>query len=103
MSQVGLDSRADIGAETFRRTTLFRETCNLAFDSFRANKLRFLMTGLGMVVGTASLILVVTIGLTGKQYIITAIQNIGTNLIWAQYKGGGNMNQNTVSGDYLTA
>ena len=40
-----------------------------AFDSFCSNKVRFLLTALGMVIGTASLILVVTIGLTGKQYV----------------------------------
>ena len=32
-----------------------------------------------MVIGTASVILVVTIGLTGKQFILAEIQKIGTN------------------------
>ncbi len=102
MSPASTASPRELGKETSRRTRMFREIINLAFDSFRSNKLRFAMTGLGMVVGTASLILVVTIGLTGKQYILNSIQNIGANLIWARYQGGGNMNQNTVSGDYLT-
>jgi len=39
-------------------------------------------------VGTASVILVVTIGLTGKQYILRQIQSIGANMIYADYKGG---------------
>ena len=32
-----------------------------------------------MVIGTASVILVVTIGLTGKQYVLELLQKIGTN------------------------
>ena len=42
----------------------------LAIDSFYQSKIRFMLTALGMVIGTASLILVVTIGMTGKQYIL---------------------------------
>ena len=49
-----------------RRTMLMSEILKLAIDSFRASKLRFALTALGMVIGTASVILVVTIGLTGR-------------------------------------
>ena len=42
-----------------------------------------------MVIGTASLILVVTIGMTGKQYVLNLIQSIGANEIYAEYQGGG--------------
>jgi putative ABC transport system permease protein len=65
------------------------EIALVAIDSFRQNKIRFVLTALGMVIGTASLILVVTIGLTGKHYILTQIQNIGSNVIWVEYKGEG--------------
>ena len=41
-----------------------------------------------MAVGTASVILVATIGLTGKQYILRQLQSIGTNMIYADYQGG---------------
>ena len=61
----------------------------LAIDSFRANKVRFMLTALGMVIGSASLILVVTIGLTGKQYCLNLIQGIGTNMVEVEYSGGG--------------
>jgi putative ABC transport system permease protein len=40
------------------------------------------------VIGTASLILVVTIGLTGKQYVQRLIQAIGANMIYVEYSGG---------------
>jgi putative ABC transport system permease protein len=80
----------------------FREIVLLAIDSFRLNQIRFALTALGMVIGTASLILVVTIGLSGRQYVLTSIQNIGTNLIWAEYAGLSDASIVSVR-DYLTA
>ena len=47
-----------------------------------------------MVIGTASLILVVTIGMTGKQYVLNQIQSIGANLIDAEYQGNARLNTN---------
>ncbi len=68
---------------------LLSEIVLLAIDSFRASKVRFALTALGMVIGAASVILVVTIGLTGKQYILNEIQGIGTNMVELEYSGGG--------------
>jgi putative ABC transport system permease protein len=79
-----------------------REIVLLAIDSFRLNQIRFALTALGMVIGTASLILVVTIGLSGRRYVLTSIQNIGTNLIWAEYAGLSDASIVSVR-DYLTA
>ena len=53
-----------------RRTMMMSEILKMSMDSFRASKTRFMLTALGMVIGTASVILVVTIGMTGKQYIL---------------------------------
>jgi putative ABC transport system permease protein len=64
------------------------EILNFAYETFCSNKARFILTALGMVIGTASLILVVTIGMTGRQYALSQIQAIGTNEIWAEYQGG---------------
>jgi putative ABC transport system permease protein len=72
-----------------RRTMVLSEILKLAVDSFRASKVRFMLTALGMVIGTASVILVVTIGLTGKQFILNEIQKIGTNEVEVEYAGGG--------------
>jgi putative ABC transport system permease protein len=66
----------------------FGEIIAFAYDTFCSNKVRFILTALGMVIGTASIILVVTIGMTGRQFVLTQIQTIGTNEIWAQYIGG---------------
>jgi putative ABC transport system permease protein len=68
---------------------VFGDTFSLAYETFCANKVRFALTALGMVIGTASLILVVTIGMTGRQYVMNLIQSIGTNMIEAEYHGGG--------------
>src|SRR5208282_205291 len=75
------------------------EIISFAYETFVSNKIRFALTALGMVIGTASLILVVTIGLTGKEYVLNQIQAIGTNLIYAEYQGGANRN---VTPDLLT-
>src|SRR5437588_8774145 len=77
------------------------EIAQVAIDSFRQNKVRFALTALGMVIGTASLILVVTIGLTGKHYVLTQIQNIGANMIEVEYRGGGTRATPTQA-DFLT-
>src|SRR6266849_342658 len=77
------------------------EIFTFAYDTFMSNKVRFALTALGMVIGTASLILVTTIGLTGKQYILNQIQAIGANLIYAEYESGGDRISNT-GNDSLT-
>src|ERR1051326_8742328 len=78
---------------------VFGEIASFAYDTFCSNKVRFALTALGMVIGTASLILVVTIGMTGKQYVLNQIQSIGANLIDAEYQGG---QQRNVTPDLLT-
>ena len=79
-----------------RRTMVLSEILKLALDSFRASKVRFALTALGMVIGTASVILVVTIGLTGKQFILNEIQKIGTNEVEVEYAGGGSSSSGRV-------
>jgi putative ABC transport system permease protein len=64
------------------------EIVRFAYDTFCADKVRFALTALGMVVGTASLILVVTIAMTGKKYVLDQIQGIGVNMIVVEYQGG---------------
>ncbi len=86
-----------------RRTMMLSEILKLAVDSFAASKLRFALTALGMVIGTASVILVVTIGLTGKQYILDELQKIETNSVELEYVGGGALaSEQVLYNDYLT-
>jgi putative ABC transport system permease protein len=80
-----------------RRTMLLSEILKLALDSFRSSKARFALTALGMVIGTASLIWVVTIGMTGRQYILQELQKISTNSVELEYSSGG-----TVGGEHTS-
>ena len=79
----------DVTLETKRHLIGLREILNFAYDAFCSNKLQFTLTSLAMAVGTASVILVATIGLTGKQYILRQLQSLGTNMIYADYQSGG--------------
>jgi putative ABC transport system permease protein len=80
------------------------EIFSFAYDTFCSNKVRFALTALGMVIGTASLILVVTIGMTGKQYVLNQIQAIGANMVYAEYQGGaGNVNPDPLTIDDMHA
>src|ERR1700726_3134465 len=67
---------------------VYGEVLSFAYETFCSDKVRFALTALGMVVGTASLILVVTIAMTGKKYVLDQIQGIGVNMIVVEYQGG---------------
>jgi putative ABC transport system permease protein len=71
-----------------RRKPALGEVVNFVYDTFRVNRVRFALTSIGMAIGTASLILVVTITMTGRQYLLRLIQSIGSNEIWAEYQSG---------------
>jgi len=81
-------SIATVTRSRLRPQLALGEILNFAYDTFCSNKIRFALTALGMVIGTASLILVVTVGMTGRQYVINQIQAIGANLIYVDYSGG---------------
>jgi len=65
------------------RNIVTREIIAVALDTFRLYRVRFALTALGVMIGTASLIVVVTVGLTGKEYILDQIRGIGANMIHA--------------------
>jgi putative ABC transport system permease protein len=60
---------------------LRRETVFVAIDALRANKLRAFLTMFGVVIGSACIVLVVTVSLTGRQFIVGQIESIGSNII----------------------
>jgi putative ABC transport system permease protein len=66
------------------------EALRSSVEALRANKFRAFLTALGLVIGNASVILVVTISLTSRDYILEQIQRIGSNIIYASYEAGGN-------------
>ncbi len=55
----------------------------LALQALRANKVRALLTMLGVVIGSSCIVMVVTIGLAGRHYIISQIESVGANLVYA--------------------
>ena len=73
---------------------------HVAIDSLRANKVKAFLTMLGVVIGSACIVLVVTISLVGRQYIVAQIQGVGSNLIYAQLIRSGA--QSTTLSDELT-
>jgi len=65
------------------------EALRFSVQALRANPIRSLLTALGMVIGTASVILVVTISLTSRDYILEQIEGIGSNIIFAYFVTAG--------------
>src|SRR3954470_10880359 len=65
------------------------EAIKFSAQALRASPVRSLLTGLGMSIGTASVILVVTISLTSRDYILEQVQGIGSNIIFAYYANAG--------------
>jgi putative ABC transport system permease protein len=68
--------------------TISRETWQVAFDALRANKVKAALTMLGVVIGSACIVLVVTIALIGKTYVLAQIEGVGSNIVYATYSGG---------------
>jgi putative ABC transport system permease protein len=80
---------------------LWSEIFQLAIQALRANKVRSLLTMLGVVIGSASIVLVVTVALAGRRYIVAQIEGIGSNLVYAQLLGSGESEALTLA-DRLT-
>ncbi len=77
------------------------ETIRTSLQALSANKVRTFLTALGLMIGNASVILVVTISLTSRDYILAQIQRIGSNLIYAQYEAGNNPSSAAVDADFV--
>ena len=76
------------------------EALRFSLHALRANKIRTFLTALGLVIGNASVILVVTISLTSQDYILDQIRGIGSNLIYANYEAG-SQTATQVEADYV--
>ena len=61
-----------------------RETLTVAIDALRGNKMRAMLTSLGVIIGSASIVLVVTVALTSKKFVLSQIESIGSNLVWVE-------------------
>lgn len=61
-----------------------KETLTVAVDALRANKVRAILTSIGVIIGSASIVLVVTVALTSQKFVISQIEAIGSNLVWVE-------------------
>lgn len=70
-----------------------RETFSVAVDALRSNKLRAILTSLGVIIGSASIVLVVTVALTSQKYVIGQIEAIGSNMVYVELVSAGSAGQ----------
>jgi len=77
------------------------EAFSFSIQALRQNPVRSFLTGLGMVIGTASVILVVTISLTSENYILEQIEGVGSNMIFASYEVGTQESNAQVNADFI--
>src|SRR4029453_10958001 len=78
------------------------DTWKIAVQALLAHKLRAALSTIGVVIGSASIVLVVTVGLTGGRYGIGQIEGIGSNLVYAGFMRTGTQQPGTLS-DEMTA
>ena len=71
-----------------------------SLQALKANKVRTFLTALGLVIGNASVILVVTISMTSRDYILEQIRGLGSNVIFAYYQVG-NRTGASVDADFV--
>ena len=56
-----------------------RETWHVAFEALWSNKLRAFLTTLGVIIGSTCIVLVVTVAVTGQQYVVGQIEGVGSS------------------------
>jgi putative ABC transport system permease protein len=78
------------------------ETLQSATEALRRNWGRAVLTSLSMVVGTASLVLVVVAGISGRNYTLDQIRGVGSNLIYVHYEASETASGLTTLSDKLT-
>jgi putative ABC transport system permease protein len=61
----------------------WRESIRLAVDALGVDKVKAFLTMLGVMIGSAAIVLVITIASTGKAYVVGQIEGIGANLAYA--------------------
>jgi putative ABC transport system permease protein len=79
-----------------------REVLGMAVDRFRKHPVQTSLTLAGLVVGTASIIFVVTLGLTGRSFVLAQIEGVGSHLLWANYRGTVTSGVSRIQDDVMT-
>lgn len=73
------------------------ESIKMAFNSLKENKMRALLTMLGIIVGISSVIAIVSLGEGGKKEILGQFEQIGSSTVIVQVRSS-----KAQSGDYIT-
>lgn len=76
------------------------EVLRFSWQALQANRVRTALTALGLIIGNASVILVVTISITSRDLILDKIRGIGSNLVYAYYDAGG-MDEAKANADFV--
>ena len=61
------------------------DTWKVAVDTLSTHKVRTLLSTLGILVGSASMVLVVTASLSGGRYVLEQIESVGSNLVYTEH------------------
>jgi len=60
---------------------------SMVLQDLERNPWRTLLTMLGLVIGSAAVVAVASVGLTGRDYAIQQLETLGTNFMWVSYHG----------------
>lgn len=63
------------------------EVLNTALHRFRTHPLQTWLTLTGLIVGTAAIIMIVALGLSGRAFVMAQIEAVGPHVMWATYEG----------------
>ena len=63
---------------------LLRDTLNLSFDSLRRNKGRAVLTMLGIIIGVASVILMLAVGHGAERFILSQVASFGSDVVFVR-------------------
>jgi putative ABC transport system permease protein len=69
----------------------WKDIVSSAWWGLCTEKVKAALTMLGIMIGSAAIVLVVTIAIVGKTYVLTLIEGIGTNLVYATLDRSGHV------------
>jgi putative ABC transport system permease protein len=75
---------APLRSRTNRRLAQLAESVPLAWESLAANRMRSLLTMLGVIIGIAAVIAMVTIGRGAQTQTVNQLKSLGSNLLFIQ-------------------
>ncbi len=76
-----------------------REVLETASHRFRTHPVQMWLTLTGLIVGTAAIIVIVSLGLSGRAFVMAQIEAVGSHSVWATYEGNSNAGVQHVNDD----